>query len=240
MNNEEIQIEEMLKYVKGLFDMTKETLDRVDALENVLYKQILEPAKQLNDDFERGKRHDEFVGKYGEQLSGFNDKLKAIEGDDFDLVENTFNDYDKSDKSIGEDEYVAALIAKVQSQLDKISAAFGGGNIEVEAKDEDKDGKTEEITVEKDNDDNGEGEQTVAAAVNAEETKDNGENPEEKAEEAAEEMKSEEKADDESAADEKPDAEETDEETEETIDDPAEVEADLKELEEMYKTMYAK
>ena len=228
----------IMDYIKQLNDTVKEVLDRVDAMEDVLYKQILEPAKQLNDDFERGKRHDEFVSKHGEALGAFNDRLKAIEGDDFDLVEQTFDDYDKSDKSISEDEYVGALIAKVQSQLDKISKAFGGGNIEVEAKDEDKDGKSEELTVETDTDKNGEGDKTVAAAVNAEETKENGEDPEKKAEEAAEEIKSDEKA-----SEEKPEektSEEKTEEEEEEVDSPEEIEELKKELEEEYNQLYGK
>lgn len=229
MNEDDIAIKEILDYVKGLFDTVKELMDRQDALEDVLYKQILEPAKQLSDDFERGKRHDEFVGKHGKALGAFNDRLKAIEGDDFDLVEQTFDDYDKSDKSISEDEYVGALIAKVQSQLDKISKAFGGGNIEVEAKDEDKDGKSEELTVETDTDKNGEGDKTVAAAVNAEETKENGEEPEKKAEEAAEEIKSDEKT-----------SEEKTEEEEEEVDSPEEIEELKKELEEEYNQLYGK
>lgn len=227
MNEDDIAIKEILDYVKGLFDTVKELMDRQDALEDVLYKQILEPAKQLNDDFERGKRHDEFVGKHGKALGAFNDRLKAIEGDDFDLVEQTFDDYDKSDKSISEDEYVGALIAKVQSQLDKISKAFGGGNIEVEAKDEDKDGKSEELTVETDTDKNGEGDKTVAAAVNAEETKENGEEPEKKAEEAAEEIKSDEKTSEEKTE-------------EEEVDSPEEIEELKKELEEEYNQLYGK
>ena len=228
----------IMNYIKQLNDTVKEVLDRVDAMEDVLYKQILEPAKQLNDDFERGKRHDEFVSKHGEALGAFNDRLKAIEGDDFDLVEQTFDDYDKSDKSISEDEYVGALIAKVQSQLDKISKAFGGGNIEVEAKDEDKDGKSEELTVETDTDKNGEGDKTVAAAVNAEETKENGEDPEKKAEEAAEEIKSDEKTS-EKKPEEKTSEEKTEEEEEE-VDSPEEIEELKKELEEEYNQLYGK
>lgn len=228
----------IMDYIKQLNDTVKEVLDRVDAMEDVLYKQILEPAKQLNDDFERGKRHDEFVSKHGEALGAFNDRLKAIEGDDFDLVEQTFDDYDKSDKSISEDEYVGALIAKVQSQLDKISKAFGGGNIEVEAKDEDKDGKSEELTVETDTDKNGEGDKTVAAAVNAEETKENGEDPEKKAEEAAEEIKSDEKASEEKS--EEKASEEKTEEEEEEVDSPEEIEELKKELEEEYNQLYGK
>ena len=225
--------EKVLEYMKAFKDLMTETLDRVDALEDTLYKKVLEPAAQLQNDYERGQRHDAFMGKHGEALRAFNDKLKAIEGDDFDLAENTFKDYDESDHSIQEDEYVAALIAKVQSQIDKISKAFGGGNIEIEAKDEDKDGKTEEMTVETDNNDNGEGDKTVAAAVSEEEVKENGEDPEEKVEEIVEETKAD-------NGEEPKDEGEIEVEEEEPIDTPEEVDADMKELEDIYNKMYKK
>lgn len=226
--------EVVLKYMKDFKELMTETLDRVDALEDTLYKKVLEPAAQLQYDYERGQRHDAFAGKHGEQLSSFNDRLKAIEGDDFDLLEQAFNDYDESDHSIAEDDYVAALVAKVQSQLDKISKAFGAGNLEIEAKDEDKDGKTEEVSIEKDTDGNGEGDKTIAAAVSEDEAKENGENAEEKVEEVKEEIKDDKEGEGVKAEVEEPS------EGEEPIDTEEEIEADLKELQELYDKTYKK
>lgn len=123
--------QELLDYMKEYKDLMEETLNRVDALENLVYKEILEPCQALNEEYEHNVRKNAFLEKHGEKLSAFNDKLKAIEGDDFDLASNTFEEYDKSDKSIAEDDYVAALIAKVQDQLLKISNAFGAP-VEVE------------------------------------------------------------------------------------------------------------
>ena len=241
--------EAVLQYMRDFRDLMSQTLDRVDALETTLYKKVLEPAAQLQYDYERGQRHDAFMGKHGEQLRAFNDKLKAIEGDDFDLAENTFNDYDESDHSIDEDEYVATLIAKVQSQIDKISKAFGGGNIEVESEDKDKDGTAEEITVETDKNDNGEGDKEVVKAENVEEKEENGEKPEsgESASENAEENAD--KTAEESAADgvekldeaiEKAEESAESDEGEEPVDSPEEVDADMKELEDIYNKMYKK
>lgn len=216
--------EKILDIFKQFKDLMGETLDRVDALEDTLYNKVLNPAAQLQAEYERGQRHDAFMGKHGESLRAFNDKLKAIEGDDFDLAENTFNDYDASDHSINEDEYVAALIAKVQSQIDKISKAFGGGNVEIETKDEDKDGVSEEMTVEADSNDNGEGDETVAEAINEDESKEQEEEP---ASEDAEQAEAHEKLEAIS-----------DEVEEDVVDSPEEVDADMKELEEIYNKMY--
>lgn len=214
--------QELLDYLKEYKDLMEQCLNRVDALEDEFYK-ITSQAADAENEYNLGKRRDDFKSKYGEKLSSFNDKLKAIEGDDFDLTEKAFNDFEAitDDENKDSDKYVAELIAKVQSQLEKISKAFGGGNIEVEAKDEDKDGKVSEITVEADTNDNGEGDKAVAKAEDIVEKKDeeekegsNTNDEEEKVEEIIEE----------------------DEDDEE--DKPEEVEADLKELEEEYNRLY--
>lgn len=57
--------EELLNYMKEYKDLMEQTLNRVDALEDVLYKQILEPAKALNDGFEKDKRRAAFMEKHG-------------------------------------------------------------------------------------------------------------------------------------------------------------------------------
>lgn len=205
--------QELLDYLKEYKDLMEQCLNRVDALEDEFYK-ITSQAADAENEYNLGKRKDDFKSKYGEQLSSFNEKLKAIEGDDFDLTEKAFNDFEAitdDDENKDSDKYVAELIAKVQSQLEKISKAFGGGNIEVEAKDKDKDGKVSEITVEADSNDNGEGDKAVAKAEDIVEKKDEEDNNNtEKAEEIVE-----------------------DEE-----DKPEEVEADLKELEEEYNRLY--
>ena len=213
--------QELLDYLKEYKDLMEQCLNRVDALEDEFYK-ITSQAADAENEYNLGKRRDDFKSKYGEKLSSFNEKLKAIEGDDFDLTEKAFNDFEAitDDKNKDSDKYVAELIAKVQSQLEKISKAFGGGNIEVEAKDEDKDGKVSEITVETDTNDNGEGDKTEAKAIDVEEKKDEEENKE-------------------GSGDDNKEEEEVIVENEEDEEDtPEEVEADLKELEEEYNRLY--
>lgn len=212
--------QELLDYLKEYKDLMEQCLNRVDALEDEFYK-ITSQAADAENEYNLGKRRDDFKSKYGEKLSSFNDKLKAIEGDDFDLTEKAFNDFEAitDDENKDSDKYVAELIAKVQSQLEKISKAFGGGNIEVEAKDEDKDGKVSEVTVEADTNDNGEGDKVEAKAEDIVEKKDEEENKEDSGDDNKEE-------------------EVIVEDEEDEEDTPEEVEADLKELEEEYNRLY--
>lgn len=206
--------QELLDYLKEYKDLMEQCLNRVDALEDEFYK-ITSQAADAENEYNLGKRRDDFKSKYGEQLSSFNEKLKAIEGDDFDLTEKAFNDFEAitDDENKDSDKYVAELIAKVQSQLEKISKAFGGGNIEVEAKDEDKDGKVSEVTVESDSNENGEGDKVEAKAEDIVEKKDEEENKEGSGDE------------------EKIEEEESEE------DDPEEVEEDLEELKKEFEAM---
>lgn len=225
--------------------LMQETLDRVDAMEDVLYNKIIKPAETLENDYNTGLRRDDFKAKYADKLSPFNDKLKAIEGDDFDLVEKAFGDFDAIEGEKNGDEYVEKLIAKVQSQLDKISKAFNPDAVVIEA-------TATEIPAEENKEVEAkaeEAEKAVEEAVKEAEKEVAKEEPKEEAkEEASEEEKKEaekavEKAVEEAekeVATEEPEIseeEEKEEEKEEEIDNPEEVEEDLEALEKEYEEM---
>ena len=234
---------EDLEKLNGIFEkyskLMQETLDRVDAMEDVLYNKIIKPAETLENDYNTGLRRDDFKAKYADKLSPFNDKLKAIEGDDFDLVEKAFGDFDAIEGEKNGDEYVEKLIAKVQSQLDKISKAFNPDavvieatateipaeeNKEVEAKAEEAEKAVEEVVEE--------AEKEVAKEEPKEETEKK-EEAEKAVEDAVEEAEKE-------VATEEPEISEeetNEEEKEEEIDNPEEVEADLEELEKELEKM---
>lgn len=209
--------EEFLTQIKEYLDkfstMMKETLDRVDSLEDVLYNKVINPAAQLEAEYNTGLRRDEFKGKYGEQLSQFNDKLKAIEGDDnFDLADKAFADYDALEEKPDEAEYVATLVAKVSEQLEKIAKVYGVSNVEAEHNESE--GETEVEA---------EGE-TIAEAQETDESESTAEETSEAAEETAAEESAESEVESESEA--------VEEEEEELIDTAEELAEDIRMLEE--------
>ena len=189
--------------------------ERMNILEKVIYEEVMKPAQEAFDRFETDERKAEFKSKYDEQLSPFNEKLKAIEGEDFDLATKAFEDYDSLEEKPESDAYVADLIAKVTDQLDRVSKAFGAeSEVEVKA-DVSEDGKVEtDVTVDG---------EPVAEAVEAE--PEAAEAKEELIEEAAEEKK--EDADAEEA---KADEEEAESDEDEASEE--ELEEYMKELEE--------
>lgn len=113
--------------VDAMDNSKNEVTDRLNSLESILFDDIINPAKMAMDEADKQARYDAFYGKFGEKLDSYNDSLKAIEGqDDFSLAQQAFDGYDaiEGEKPL-DDEYVDALIAKVEKQLDDIRTSLG-------------------------------------------------------------------------------------------------------------------
>lgn len=201
--------------VNGYKEMIDKLIERQDQLEDLLFSQVLNPAKEAMDKYEKDGRRNDFMSKHSETLSAYNDKLRAIEGEDFDLAEQAFEDYDAMEEKPESDVYVAALVAKVTEQIDKLKKAFGAETIEV--KDEG-DGESTEVIAD--------GEVVAEAANTEEEIKDVVENAEAGANAEAETEVKEEVAD-EAAKEEEKDEEVIDTDSEEYKKELAEFEKSL-------------
>ncbi len=83
---------------------------------------------------------------YGERLGKYSDKLKSINGDDFDLMKESRKEYNESYKDLTPDEYIDALEQNITATLDRISSALAAGDVEAaqEAVEEAKEEVTEE------------------------------------------------------------------------------------------------
>lgn len=135
----------LVEKVDGLVQENMAMKEQLGGLEQVLYEGILSPAKEAIDNAEREDRFEDFNSKYGEQLGGYNGQLAPIEGEDFDLTRTAFDNYDSipDEEKPDSDEYVNALVAQVDEQINSIKEAFGlPEDTEVEVK-QDEDGNTE-------------------------------------------------------------------------------------------------
>lgn len=139
MDNE---IWEVLSSFKSAIDMIINRVDEMDKmyeenrsqvderlhdLESTLYDEIIRPTQEYIDETSRNERFDEFNGKYGEKLGAYNDALRALEGNDFDLTRSAFDKYDgyEGEDKPDEEAFVDALISEVGSQLDQIKRGLG-------------------------------------------------------------------------------------------------------------------
>ena len=84
---------------------------------------------KADDEFKRNQWHDH----YCEKLGPYEDKMKAINGDDFDLYKESFDEYNNEYGDIESDEYIAALTANIDKLLDKLRGALGEEKVELES-----------------------------------------------------------------------------------------------------------
>lgn len=95
--------------------------DRIHKLENILYDEILGPAKEMLDKDADEKAFGEFHDKYGEQFAPLSGFTKSIEGDDFDVERQAYDEYNGIEgNKPDEDAYVAKLVENLKGQLDAI------------------------------------------------------------------------------------------------------------------------
>ena len=107
------------------------------------------------DEFNRNEYHKRNEGKLGK----YADIMKKLNGKDFDIFKESFDEYNKDFKDMEEDAYIAKLTAVLDEQLKDLKDALGVSEVEVksdengteiEAKDEETETEEKEDTEIKD------------------------------------------------------------------------------------------
>lgn len=101
---------------------------------------ILNTAKDAEDKYNHDRDLAAFTEKHGEALGKYSDKLKKLNGDDFDIMSAAFDEYHNDFSDIEEDTYVAQLVSEIDAKIAKLKEALGEDDIEIHSDDE---GKTE-------------------------------------------------------------------------------------------------
>ena len=100
------------------------------------------------DEFNRNEYHKRNEGKLGK----YADIMKKLNGKDFDIFKESFDEYNTDFKDMDEDAYIAKLTAVLDEQLKDLKDALGVSEVEVksdengteiEAKDEETEKETE-------------------------------------------------------------------------------------------------
>ena len=138
---------------------------RINELNNTLFEDILNPAKEAMAAAEHEEAFNAFKDRHGEKFTPYLESTRAIEGDDFDLVREAFDNYSALEgEKPTEDEYVEVLLQKVADQVNTIKDALGAESVEIEAK---PDGEVEvkadgeEVETKSEGEGEGEAEETV-------------------------------------------------------------------------------
>ena len=123
--------------------MVQAVREKAEGTERLIFDEVINPAKAEMEKQIYDAGLEDFTNKYGEKLNGYNDKLRPIEGEDFDIMKQAYDGYNSIEgEKPDEAEYIDELVKVVDKQLDNIRAAIGApANAEVAVK-QDEDGET--------------------------------------------------------------------------------------------------
>ena len=124
-------------------DMIKAIQEKTDSTERLIFDEVINPAKAEMEKQIYDAGLEDFSSRYSDKLGGYNDKLRPIEGEDFDIMKQAYDGYnsiegEKPDEAM----YIDELVKVVDKQLDDIRQAIGApADAEVAVK-QDEDGET--------------------------------------------------------------------------------------------------
>lgn len=124
-------------------DMIKAIQEKTDSTERLIFDEVINPAKAEMEKQIYDAGLEDFSSRYSDKLDGYNDKLRPIEGEDFDIMRQAYDGYnsiegEKPDEAM----YIDELVKVVDKQLDDIRQAIGApAGAEVAVK-QDEDGET--------------------------------------------------------------------------------------------------
>lgn len=92
-------------------------------LKDLVYNGIIKPIEQDYNDRKYKEATDMWNERYKEKLAPYVDRLKATEGDDFDLMKASYDAWNETD--MDSDEWVDLLIQSIEESLEPLAKAFG-------------------------------------------------------------------------------------------------------------------
>ena len=127
---EQTELENIVMDLKGKIDSILETVSNSEKEYN--YNKGLEGFKQRN----------------SKSLFPYYEKLKKLNGDDFDLAKAAYDEYNDSFSDIEESTYVAQLVSEIENKISKLREALGEDEVEIESDDEKTEVKTHDTEIE--------------------------------------------------------------------------------------------
>lgn len=118
-------------------------LEMKDKLDNILNTVAESEKKYQHDVGVKG-----FTERNGEALGKYVDKLKKLNGEDFDLMESAYDEYNNTFSDIEESTYVAQLVSEIDNKIAKLKEALGDDEVEIKSDEDTTEVKTEDTTVE--------------------------------------------------------------------------------------------
>ena len=118
-------------------------LEMKDKLDNILNTVAESEKKYQHDVGVKG-----FTERNGKALGKYVEKLKKLNGEDFDLMESAFDEYNNTFSDIEESTYVAQLVSEIDNKIAKLKEALGDDEVEIKSDEDTTEVKTDDTTVE--------------------------------------------------------------------------------------------
>lgn len=81
---------------------------------------FLNEYAKADEEFQTNQRRDNWKSKYQDKFKPYEDRLRQLNGDDFDLMEESRKEYETSYSDLSEDEYCDALETNIKATLQRI------------------------------------------------------------------------------------------------------------------------
>lgn len=112
----------------GLEELEQVVLELKDKIDT-----IVNTAKESEDKWNHDRDLEAFTERNGEALGKYADKLKKLNGDDFDIYGAAFDEYHNDFSDIEEATYVAQLVSEIDNKLAKLKEALNDDHVMVES-----------------------------------------------------------------------------------------------------------
>lgn len=111
-----MEIEELIAEVQALKTELTE-------LKDLVHNGIIKPIEKDYNDRKYKEATDMWNERYKDKLAPYVDRLKATEGEDFDLMKASYDAWNETD--MDSDEWVDLLIKSIEESLEPLAKAFG-------------------------------------------------------------------------------------------------------------------
>lgn len=118
-------------------------LEMKDKLDNILNTVAESEKKYQHDVGVKG-----FTERNGEALGKYVEKLKKLNGEDFDLMSSAYDEYNNTFSDIEESTYVAQLVSEIDNKIAKLKEALGDDEVEIKSDEDTTEVKTEDTKIE--------------------------------------------------------------------------------------------
>lgn len=84
------------------------------------FESFMKSYEDADNEYQTNQRRENWKSKYGERFKPYEDKIKKLNGDSFDLMEESRNEYESQYSDLTDDEYCDALENNIKATLQRI------------------------------------------------------------------------------------------------------------------------